>query len=353
MTEAEPARHLGCPHEVAREQLVEGRHGSLFFHRRRRRGQLGLERVARHGGAIQEVARGWGQEAELLGERHDHRGRHLHSGEALRRGGTRARRLLRGAGELLQEERVAAALGVEHLCRVLVEVGAEELRRVLLREAAQLQARERPGAVAALERGRQPVGKLPRARGEREQHRRRGRAAEQRADQLDRRRVGPVDVVEDQHQRLRRREPLEQLPDRAVGAVALVLERDLARLGVLGERWQDARQLRPHVVLDRLEAARLEGADVLVERVHEDPEREVDLELRGTPGEDDLAGVVGERGELGDQPRLADSRLSEDRQRRRSRVRQPAHSTVQRVDFIDSSDELLGDRGHCESPRRA
>ena len=50
-----------------------------------------------------------------------------------------------------------------------------------------------------------------------------GAGAHQRDHQVDRRGVGPVHVVEHEHQRLRRRQAREQLTDRTVRAVALVV----------------------------------------------------------------------------------------------------------------------------------
>ena len=61
---------------------------------------------------------------------------------------------------------------------------------------------------------------------------------------------------------------------------------------------------------------RLESLDVLVERVDEDPERQITLELRGGSGEDELLASVGAGGELGEQPRLADTGLAHDFDRR-------------------------------------
>ena len=52
---------------------------------------------------------------------------------------------------------------------------------------------------------------------------RRRRPAQQRGEQLDRCRIGPVDVVEHEHERRRRCDALEQLAHGPVGAVALVL----------------------------------------------------------------------------------------------------------------------------------
>ncbi len=88
----------------------------------------------------------------------------------------------------------------------------------------------RAGAVRALERRRQTL-RHP-AAGDAASAIRTGgrrRAAQQRAEELDGRRVGPVEVVEDEHERLARRELLEQRTHRPVAAVALVLDGDVER----------------------------------------------------------------------------------------------------------------------------
>ena len=56
--------------------------------------------------------------------------------------------------------------------------------------------------------------------------------------------------------------------------------------------------------------------DVLVERVDEDPERQVELELTGSPREDEAPACVGPGSELGEEARLADSGLADQLERR-------------------------------------
>ena len=58
-----------------------------------------------------------------------------------------------------------------------------------------------------------------------DEHPSRRRPVEKRAQQLDRRRIRPVDVVEHQHDRLALRERLEQRAHRAVASIPLVLDR--------------------------------------------------------------------------------------------------------------------------------
>ena len=88
-----------------------------------------------------------------------------------------------------------------------------------------------------------------------------------------------MEVVEHEHERLPRRELLEQLPHSAVAAVALVLERHLALGRERRQRGEHVRELRPHVVVESGEATLFEALHELVERIHEDREGQVAFEL--------------------------------------------------------------------------
>ena len=136
--------------------------------------------------------------------------------------------------------------------------------------------------MCAFERGRQPFGQLPGPHRDREQHRRGRRSLQQGAEQLDGRRVGPMNVVEHEHERPVRGEALQQLADGAVAAVALVLEggaRPVSNPESVGKTVDNSvRTSAPSS-----SSKRLEPADVLVECVDEDPEREIPLELGRRP----------------------------------------------------------------------
>ncbi len=117
-----------------------------------------------------------------------------------------------------------------------------------------------------------------------------------------------MQVVEDQHERLRARELLEHRAHGAVQAVALLpLGRDT------GERGEDVAELCARVVVERGEATWVEPVQVLVERIDEDPERQVGLELGRAARQDQAALRVGAGLERAQQPRLADPRLAGDR----------------------------------------
>ena len=163
--------------------------------------------------------------------------------------------------------------------------GARRPRRAGARRARF--ASDSPRSARSSAAARRSGNCLGRAR-HRDQHRRRRRPAQKRAEQLDRRGIRPVHVVQSEHERLGCRHPLEQLPHRAMRAVALVLEGRLAARRNRTARG-DPRELAAHIAVERVEAARVETGDVLVERVHEDPEGQVALELRGAAREHDAA----------------------------------------------------------------
>ena len=313
MAEAEAARDVGGAHQVHPQQLVERVQRGVLVHAGGGAGELGDERVARDRRALQQPPRAVAEQRELLAQRRGHVARDL-AGAAER------------AGELLQVERVPAALDVHRVGGVAVQrLG------VLAAERRQLDAGERPGAVGALERGQQLLRDLPRAHRERQQHRRLRWASQQRAEQLERARVGPVQVVEHQHQRLAGGEDAEQVADGLVRAVALVGHAARTRV-------QDAVEL----AVERLEHGGREAAHVLVERVDEDPERQVALELGRAARQHEAAAVVGHRLELRQQPRLADARLAHELDRARAALER----IFEHAQLLRTPDELLCEMSH-------
>ncbi len=84
-----------------------------------------------------------------------------------------------------------------------------------------------------------------------------GRPPQQRAEQLDRRRVRPVEVVEHEHERPALRKGLEQRAHRAMGAIALVLNRRIAR----GRERRQRRGRRARAPCTRLRPGRPGSSD--------------------------------------------------------------------------------------------
>ena len=281
VAEAEAARHVGVADEVGPSSSSRASSTSGSATVGRGCGELELERVAGHRGAVEHRAAPRRQQRELLGERGgDHGGTcrpaSVTAGPEPRPPG--------GTGQLLEVERVAAALLVAAPPATL----AADQRGASSRVSASSSRRvERPGAVRAVKGAAEPRGQLVGPGREREQHAGGGRPVQQRDEQVDRCGVGPVEVVEHEHERLGGRELFEQLPHRAVGPVALVhggLGAPRPESPATGSTCPSpARTQRPAV-----EAPRIEALDVLVERVDEDPERQVLLELRPRSGEHDV-----------------------------------------------------------------
>ena len=190
----------------------------------------------------------------------------------------------------------------------------------------------------AVERAGEPRRELSRPRRHGDQHAGRGRPVQERHQEVDRGRVGPVQVVQRQHERLGGGELLEQLDHRAVDAVALVQGRPLRRPG-FRQRRQDLAELRAHRRVEPFEPSRVEALDVPVEGVDEDPEREVLLELGRRAFEHEMTARVGPRGELGEQAALADPRRSDHLDRARRPALERRERLVERGELLYASYE--------------
>ena len=165
--------------------------------------------------------------------------------------GQRARGVADVAHDLLDEERVAFCLAGERVDerfrgRSAGQLG-DQLPHLGLRQAGQLQAPQRPLAAQVADQlvQRMAVGDLALAVGAEVQHpARRGRAHEV-AQQLQRRAVGPVQVVEDEHDRRLGADLADQRGDGVEEAVALgvgLRAGDRARRHMVGGRRAELRQ---------------------------------------------------------------------------------------------------------------
>ena len=93
-----------------------------------------------------------------------------------------------------------------------------------------------------------------------------------------------MEVVEHEYERLRLRQKLKESSNRAVAVVALLLRSCLANAGEGPERREDMPELRLDLAVQFGKAVWLQAGDVLVQRINEDRERQVTLELRRGPG---------------------------------------------------------------------
>ena len=216
-----------------------------------------------------------------------------------------------GAGaacQLLQVERVAAALAVEDGQRRR----AEQRVGLGLGQRPEPDLGHEPVAAGGLERGQHAVRHASGTEGERDQHRRRRRPPQQVGDQLERGVVGPVDVVEHEQDRMAGSPAARaaRAPRGRRGSARPGGRRLLRRTG----RGQHARQLAHALADQRLERALAERGDVIVERVDPDRERQLALELGPAAHEHRVAALGGAVRKLTEQPRLADPRLAADDQ---------------------------------------
>ncbi|MCW2953486.1 MAG: glycosyltransferase, family [Conexibacter sp.] len=137
------------------------------------------------------------------------------------------------------------------------------------------------------------------------------RTADEMRDELQRRGVGPVEVGEEQHERLAGREHVERRPRGVVQAPALagVRRRPGRRIGQRRER---ASQLGHGLGAQRALQTPAAALQRLVERVDPEGERHVALELGRAAVEDAEAALARLRRERFEQPRLADAGLADD-----------------------------------------
>ncbi len=345
--EAEAARNIGGPDEIASQQLIERLDCGHLGHPRRGRDQLWLERITRNRSSFQHSTSPVGQQRELLGQRGGHRPRNLdaHQREVGdRRSGHGC--AIQRPDQLLEVERIAAGLLVELVGDGGVDALPQKLVCLSQRQRSELETDESAGSMCPLEGGRQTIRRLPGARGHREKDGGGRRAPEESAQQLDRAGVGPVQVVENQDERLCRRKHLQQLARGPVGAIPLVLEPDCGAAAERGQAWEHVSKLRARLFVEVLDASWVEPLGVLVERVDEHPEGEIAFELGRRSGENEVPARVGAIGELAEQSGLSDSRLPDELDRGGAPLLEFRKDSIECAELHRSPDELLGHLGH-------
>ena len=312
VTKHEPPRHRRRTKQIERQQGVQ----SVEAVRRRqlgdRRREIRLERLPCDRRSAQQHELLDGQGGELLGERSRYRGRHGHPGLGDSLATVVQHRvqpaLLARPSELVEVERVAAAVTVDGCGRSRLEAG-EQLVHLGLGERL-----EGDGAHhGAGKRGGEVYGSLRAPEGEREQDRRLRSAPEERGQELDRCLVGPVEVVEHDDQWAIPREELEQLSHGPVGAVPLVGNGAALALGGPVQGRKDVAELPRVLRAPRFPELELLRGDVGVQRVGPDPVRQVPLELRRRATENERPALLPPAFQLGEEMCLADPGLAVER----------------------------------------
>ena len=204
-----------------------------------------------------------------------------------------------------QQQRVAARLREEPVALARrrhagqQRLGGDALQR------AQVERDEAHRIAGALRR-EQALGRRARPQAERHEQGVGRRAAHEMLEQLARRGVGPVDVVDEQQERPAAGDQRQQLAERSMQAPALG-DRVARRHG----HTQSREDLGEEV--DAVRSEPLQRTDVRegsVERVDHRHQRDVVLELGRAALEHDEALRRGALAQLGQQPRLADARLA-------------------------------------------
>jgi hypothetical protein len=110
-------------------------------------------------------------------------------------------------------------------------------------------------------------------------------------------------------------------------------------------------ELGSHVLAEAVESPWVNALEVLVEGVDADPEREVAFELGARSGQDDVPAGIGTRGELGDQPGLADPGGADDLDGAGSPGCELVEGVVEPLEFRTAPYEMVGELVDGSSPR--
>ncbi len=159
--EAEASRHVGGANEIELQELVDRVHRRRLGRRGRGRRQLGLERIARHRRSFEhEACRRPTAARALRSARRRRRTGPRWPVSEISGAGVAPPCALERPGELLEVERVAAALLVEDGCVGGVDAFAEKLSRLGGRQSAELDPGQRRRTMRPLERGRKTLRRL-------------------------------------------------------------------------------------------------------------------------------------------------------------------------------------------------
>ena len=157
-------------------------------------------------------------------------------------------------------------------------------------------------------------------------------------------------VIEHHNQRLPDGKALDQVTDRAVGAEALRRGGWLVAPGI--ERAQcgkHPRELAQILCGQAVELTRIKRFEVLVERVNDDAERKLSLELGGAATESKAATLLGLTNELEQQARLTDPGLARDEHEAWVMRARLLEQLPEQLQLAVSADEGLSHLTHDES----
>ena len=151
-----------------------------------------------------------------------------------------------------------------------------------------------------------------------------------------------MEVVEHEDERTRVCELLEQRANGPVAAVALVLERQDAGRRERRERGEDVCELGANVFVQTVQATRVEPPQVLVERVDEDRERQISLELRSRARQDEPSQCIRPSRELREQAGFPHSRLPDQLDRGCPALIDLDEGPIEGIELLDAAHEVVG-----------
>jgi hypothetical protein len=330
MAKAKTTRHVAGSQQLARDQIVKRRQRVCASHHRCRDREIELERISDHGRGLCKLTNASTQPIKLGSDRRPHCTRNLSLTRPLCSRGPR-HQARGGARELQQIERVTAALPIKPLQVARCDLPDQHPRLITI-QRPELKLVDHPPSRRLGDRRREHPRCLPAANRRGEHHRRLWRAPEQVADELHRRIVAPLQIIEREQQRPRARQPLKQLSRRKMSAEAL---RRRAQRGTSHtqrtQRRKNASQLAQLLRSQAVKRACIKRPQVSVKRVHQQPKRKVPLQLRRPPPQHQAPSRSAAARQLAKQGTLADARLAghDHKPRRpRTRVRQQPRQPV-------------------------
>jgi hypothetical protein len=314
VAEAEAARRLVGDEHAVLDRLAQ-RSAQLGLGERRRGAQQRVAHIAPGGRRQPQHALRRGVEPR--------RARQQQVAQAARQ---LARVVARGGQQLLGEERVALGarddrVGQRRRRRAFAP--GEQRGQLVARERAELHHERRAGSPHAVGEAAHALGRcgVVGATGREQQHAPLVEVVREVDDEIERRRVGPVQVLEHEQHRRRRRGVGEQRER--------VFERARPRAGRRGLVASGAQ--RPQRLGERLEGQL--GAD----------------EVEAAPDERPKAGRIGTRRQLRGQARLADARVAGDEHGRSAPRRRAVERPLEPAQLVRAPDEHLAPSVHGAS----
>ncbi len=138
------------------------------------------------------------------------------------------------------------------------------------------------------------------------------------------------------------RELLEEQPHGAVAAIPLLLDRDPTPADWCRKRWKDGGELGSDVLAKHVESSWVERLEKLVQRVHEDREGQILLELRRAARHHGVPTRVCPCSELGEETGLANARLAHQLQCRRCAAVEVVEEAIEGGELLGAPDEVVG-----------